>query len=58
MAVILLSLLCNHNNLMLKLHQSEKKVATLVKGGFILADHPINNCNNVVLPVFTLVVSF
>ena len=33
MVLILLPLLCNHNNLILKLDQ--KKIATLMKGGFL-----------------------
>ena len=33
MVLILLPHLCNHNNLVLKLHQT--KIATLMKGGFL-----------------------
>ena len=33
MALILFLLFCNHNDLILKLHQ--KKIATLMKGGFL-----------------------
>ena len=36
LVVILLSLLCNHTSLILKLHQKEN--ATLIKDGFLLAD--------------------
>ena len=36
MVLILLPLLCNHDNLILKLHQ--KKMATLIKGGFLRVD--------------------
>ena len=33
MELILLPLLCNHDNLVLKLHQ--EKISTLMKGGFL-----------------------
>ena len=44
MVLILLPFLCNHDNLILKLHQKKqkqkqkkqkKKIATLMKGGFL-----------------------
>ena len=36
MVLVLLSLLCNHDILILKQHQN--KIATLVKGGFLQLD--------------------
>ena len=36
MVLVLLSFLCNHDNLILKLHQ--KKVSIVIKGGFLQVD--------------------
>ena len=36
MVLILLPLFCNHNNLILKLHQ--KEITTVMKGGFLLVE--------------------
>ena len=49
MVVILLSFLCNYDNLTLKLHQ--KNAATLMKDGFLLADSKLEVYQERVLPL-------
>ena len=42
MVVILLSFLCNYDNLILKLHQEKRR--NLMKDGFLLADSMLEVC--------------